>query len=79
MNNLKRTNWTTEEVIEMIKDRKIFDMEGKEANFFTNNNDVIDFIIELFQDFQRPEEEPGAMAYDMEKKEIVHIGGRLPK
>lgn len=77
--NLKRTNWTTEEVIQLIEDCRLYDMNGKEDVEFGTHSDAVDMIRQKFEDFLRPTDQSGAMAYDPVSKNVYHIGPRLPR
>lgn len=54
MNTFKRTNWTTEEVIELIKGQKIVNSDGEEYEYCKQHNEVVDHIADHFYDFIRP-------------------------
>lgn len=71
---MKRTNWTTEEVIDILKGQVLVDRDGNESEMFREHNNGIRDCIDAFGDFLRPKEELGAMAYDPENKIIYHIG-----
>jgi len=73
--NLKRDNWTTEEVMKILKGCKICDGEGKATSkFCVDHNAAIDDAIDAFFDFTRPLDEMGAMAYCPEEDMIYHVG-----
>ncbi len=78
----KRTNWTTEEVIELLEGFKL-SSDGNHSPaalaWMKNFNDGIDDAKENFYDFIRPETESGAMTYCVEDKQIYHIGPLLPR
>lgn len=76
---LKRTNWTTEEVIELIEGQRLFGMDGKPSDDFGRHNDGIVAARQMFEDFLLPEDEFGAMAYDPVSNNIYHIGPRPPR
>lgn len=84
--NLKRSLWTNAEVITMLKDflhsssnfGKGVDPEVVQG-YLNYGNDVIDRAISQFEDFQRPEEQPGALAMDTDTGVIYHVGARLPR
>ena len=70
-NMLKRTNWTTEEIIEILKDRlRVENLYNLTDEF----NMAIESLLDEFEACLYPEESFGAFAYDTEKKEFVHIG-----
>ena len=60
MKNFKRNNWTNEEVMELLKG--------------IGENLPIEYGIDLFYDFTRPETESGAFAYEVDEKMVYHIG-----
>lgn len=75
MRNLKRTGWTTEEVMKILADCKI--SGGKSAasiQYCTDHNDAINDAINTFYDYLRPADEFGAMAYCPEENMTYHIG-----
>lgn len=72
---LKRTNFTTEEVIKILQGCKISDAKGDTSSkFCTDHNDAIDGAISTFYDYLRPADEFGAMAYCPEEDVTYHIG-----
>ena len=83
MKNLKRDNWTTEEVIGILRGCKLTKFpsydDGIEVEHINDHNGAVQDCIDTFFDFQRPIEESGATAYDTEDKRIVHIGPILPR
>lgn len=72
--NLKRDNWTTEEVMKIVEGCKIVQIEGKYSERIEEYNMVIDNVINQFYDFQRPLDDFGAMAYCPEEDMIYHVG-----
>lgn len=70
----KRTNWTTEEIIELIKGKKITRGDGVECDYCKQHNDVIDDVVDYFYDFIRPETEFGALGMCNEDGVVYHIG-----
>lgn len=76
---LKRTNWTTEEVIELIGQCRLYDVDGIEDTTGGTHSDAITLVLQTFEDFLRPEDQSGAMAYDPVSKNVYHIGPRLPR
>ena len=58
---IKRTNWTNEEVMSVLKDCT-----------------SIEEAMNAFEDFNRPEKEPGAMGM-LPSGTIVHVGTQLPR
>lgn len=48
---LKRTNWTTEEVIELIGQCRLYDMDGNEDVMCGTHSDAVDIISQKFWDF----------------------------
>ena len=78
MNNnttFKRTNWTTDEVIEIIKGQKIAQDDGTECDYCKRYNDVIDDLVDYFYDFKRPLVEFGCLGQCNEDNMVYHIGG----
>lgn len=75
MITFKRTNWTTEEVIDLIKGQKIVNSDGEEDEYCKQHNEVVDYIADHFYDFIRPVTEFGAMGVCNEDGAIYHIGG----
>ena len=69
---LKRDNWTNEEIITLLKDY-IDEDNPFDADFTVQN------IVHMFEDFKRPKEESGAKAYSVELNQIFHIGPLLPR
>lgn len=78
MKTFKRTNWTTEEVIELIRGQKLVNSKGTTEGCEAYN-EAVENVANMFYDFLRPQEQPGAMAYIVEDKEVVHIGAILPQ
>lgn len=78
MKTFKRTNWTTEEVIELIRGQKLVKGDGtiKGCEVY---NEAVEDVADMFYDFLRPQDDFGAMAYVVEDKEVVHIGPILPR
>jgi hypothetical protein len=72
MSNLKRDNWTNEEVISFLKDMRL---HGSNHTYNSSLNDAV----MLFQDFMRDDSDHAAKAYETEIKEIVMIGPVLPR
>lgn len=76
--NLKRDNWTNEEVIKILEGRKIvIDDKFRCADqlaVLQAHNDAIDQAMVPFYDFKLPDTEFGAMAYSTEYDRIYHIG-----
>lgn len=79
MKTFKRTNWTTEEVIEILKGQKLVSPSGRNNEFVHSHNQGVDSCIDMFEDFQRPQEEFGAMGYCLEDQTIYHIGTIPPQ
>lgn len=77
--NLKRNNWTTEEVIKLLESQKIAKIDGSVDGDCENHNFVVDEMVSFFYDFLRPVEEMGAMAYCPETSEVYHIGEVYPE
>jgi len=74
MKNLKRDNFTVDEIIDLINDRLCIDEVGNEPHILKEYNDAVRSVADMFYDFQRPVEEMGAMAYDIDTKLLVHVG-----
>ena len=74
----KRTNWSIEEVIELIQGQKIVNGNGEEDERCKQYNQVVDEISDYFYDFVRPVTEFGAMGLCNEDGGTYHIGG-MPK
>ena len=74
---MKRDNWTNEEVIDILEGLKVVDSNGmsKEVDW----NFALDFATTQFWDFKRPIDQPDAMAYNPDTKEIVVVGPPLPR
>ena len=79
--NLKRNNWTNEEVIKILEGSKICLVDGSlpKTGFASTYNEGIQHLIHTFEDFMRPAEEMGAMAYEPEEDMIYHIGKVPPR
>lgn len=75
MHTYKRSNWTTQEIIELIKGQKITRGDGIECNHCKQHNGVIDDVADYFYDFIRPLEETGCLGKCNEDGSIRHIGG----
>ena len=75
---IKRDDWTTGEVINLILSRKICRGDGSYEGC-EGHNQVVEDVADLFRDFQVPAKEFGALAYDTEKEMIVHIGEIPPE
>ena len=75
MRTFKRTNWTTEEVIELIEGQKIVRGDGVECDYCKHHNEAIDVVVDYFYDFIRPLTEFGALGKCNEDGGIYHIGG----
>lgn len=74
MKTWKRDNWKNEEVIRLIEGQKLLNSSGEEDEYCKRWNEVVDSIAEQFQDFMRPVEEFGAMAYCVEDEVVYHVG-----
>lgn len=80
MLNLKRDNWTNEEIIDILNDIKFVKGKDEERNQEMEPwNMALDIAITQFWDFLRPTDEFGAMAYDTTTKEIFVVGPPLPR
>ena len=74
MKNLKRDNFTVNEIIDLINDRVCVDEDGNEPPNLKDYNDAVRSVADMFYDFLRPVGEMGAMAYDIDSKFVVHVG-----
>jgi hypothetical protein len=83
--NLKRTNWTNEEVIKILEGCKIYIGEKKRSKahleYLERHNAGVEKAIIQFCDFKAdPKESYSAMAYNTEDKMIYVISEqRLPQ
>lgn len=75
--NLKRDNWTNDEVINILWGLQTLDKTGKLSK--SDWNTAIDTCVGQFWDFSKPETDHAAMAYDTESKQIFVIGPPLPQ
>jgi hypothetical protein len=77
--DLKRDNWTNEDVIKLLKRcQHLYSVDGKKHN----NDNGIEDAIEMFHDFQRDPTDPteyAAMAYSPALDQVFHIGTMPPK
>ena len=80
---LKRNNWTTEEIVEMLRARIMpdasidaicFGKPEEERKRFIEYNMAIEELLYEFESCLYPPDVMGAFAYDTEHKEFVHIG-----
>jgi hypothetical protein len=71
---MKRDGWTNQEVIDIIEGHIVSD----KSTYAQEHNEGVSVCAEAFYDFTRPLEEFGAMGYDPENKQIVHIGALPP-
>ena len=78
MSNLKRDNWTNEEVIKLLASQRISSRGGEITEYCESWNTAIDSAQEMFSDFQRETGDYAAMAYCPENDMIYHIGPILP-
>lgn len=77
---IKRTNWTTEEVIELIEGCKLTRADGGEEDAWTKNyNHGVAGAADQFRSFAIPDDEFGALGYCTENKTIYHIGPIPPR
>jgi len=82
--NLKRDNWTNDEVIKILEGCKIYigDKERSEAHleYIERHNAGIEQAIIQFYDFKAdPEESYSAMAYNTDNGQIYVISPPLPQ
>ena len=86
---LKRDNWTTQELVDLLRARKLpedvitaisgthngnRERAALERRLCEEYNLAIDGLVEDFEACLYPEDIMGAFAYDTERKEFVHIG-----
>ena len=80
---LKRDNWTTQELVDMLRARILPDASidaicfGKPEEVrkrFIEYNQAIEGLLDEFEACLYPPDVMGAFAYDTEHKEFVHIG-----
>jgi len=81
MENMKRNNWSNKEVLKLLER---FRMTDEKPDWFSADemdayNEAIDDAKDMFFDFMRPLEEPGAMGYNAEEDMIYHVGTPLPR
>lgn len=72
--NLKRDNFTVDEIIELITGQVLVDGNGNESQALAGHNEAVRSVAEMFYDFKRPLNEMGAMAYDTDSKFVIHVG-----
>lgn len=75
---LKRDNWSTQDIVDILKNR-IIDEDGieltpEERALYDEYNMTLEGLIEDFEACLYPEDMMGAFAYDTERKDFVHIG-----
>jgi len=76
--NLKRDNWTNDEVINLLKSRRVDTSPSDE--FKADWNNTVNQCIYLFYDMKAdPKITAGAKALDTDTGNIVCIGRRLPQ
>lgn len=75
---LKRDNWTNEEVVALILGRKLEDGGHSEAHsaFVEAHNYSVEDVAAVFEEFMQPLSEWGAMAYNPETGCTEHVGGQ---
>lgn len=73
---LKRSNWTTQEVIDIASGMQLVTgmSDPDHDQYMQAYNAGVAAVVDAFYDFQRPLSEMGAMAYSREDKTIVHVG-----
>ncbi len=75
--NLKRNNWSNEEVINILKGLQIDNPKVDKSIIY---NQGLGMAMVRFGDFAaNPETSYSAMGYDTETGEILHIGRILPQ
>lgn len=79
--NMKRDNWTNEEVIDILGSLQLVARDGKELSEEDGGdwNAALNVAMSQFSEFKRDAREYAAMAYDTEKKEILVVGPPLPR
>ncbi len=82
--NLKRDNWTNDEVIKILEQCKIYIGEKERSEerlkFLERYNSAIEQAIIQFLEFKTdPDSGETAMAYDPEKNQILVISPPLPQ
>jgi hypothetical protein len=77
---LKRDNWTNEEVLHLLKDMEyMYSPDGEEKEIHSCYTDAINEVRDIFESFQAPEDSYcGPMAYDKKSGFTVYIGPPLP-
>jgi len=81
--NLKRNNWTNDEVISILEGCKIYIGEKKRSKahleYLERHNAGVDMAINRFWDFKMDSTDDCAMAFDTETKQILVISEPLPQ
>jgi hypothetical protein len=82
--NLKRDNWTNEEVIKILEGRKIHigrkERKDEQLKYLQAHNEGIDQAIIQFYDFKaNPEDSYSAMAYDTDTEQIFVVSLPMPQ
>ena len=76
MRTFKRDNWTNKEVMAFLQDCML---SPEDSQKFANPNFALENAIEVFEDFDRPLDEFGAMGFCVEENQIFHIGPIPPQ
>lgn len=84
---LKRSNWMNDEVIDILKGCKLVPRRKKDDaddadgidEYVANANAGLEAAIDIFYDMSRPLEYMGALAYEVDTGDIVHVGTIPPE
>jgi len=81
MSNLKRDNWTNEEILNFLEGREIYTdgLTGEARELHPMHTHALNEIRDLFGSFQIELDSYQALAYDTDTKEIVHVGPMPPR
>ncbi len=80
--NLKRDNWTTKEVIEMIKGLMLVDGNGNPpmTEYSKAYNQAVEGVAGYFEThFACPADDFSALSYDVDTGQIFHTGTMPPR
>ena len=77
---LKRDNWTNEEVLHFLRDMEcVWSKDGEEMEIHACYTDAIKDVRSIFESFQAPKDSfSGPMAYDKKSGFRVYVGPPLP-
>ena len=76
MDNIKRNNWTNDEIIEIITVELSKAPDDKSK---TPYDEALEDVIEVFAQFNIPLDQSGAMGYIAEERQVVHVGPILTR